>query len=195
MQTKLIIVRHGITDWSVEKRYCGRTDIPLNNSGKKQAAELCRVLSSEKIDAVYTSSAKRAHEFAKIAFEKLPIAVMPELNEMAFGIFEGLTYDEIMRKHHEIYTKWIEDPSGEDIPEGESMGDFKKRIESAFKKIIRHGENKTSAVITHAGTIKMIISNILAIEDIWKTKLEWGCIAAIVAKNEKEGKWVRSPLF
>lgn len=195
MQTKLIMVRHGMTDWSVAKRYCGRTDIPLNNSGKRQAVELCRVLSGEKIGAVYTSKAKRAHEFAKIAFEKLPIAVMPELNEMDFGVFEGLTYDEIMGKYPEIYSKWIEDPHKTDIPEGESMSNFKKRLDGVLKKIIRQGEAKTSVIITHAGVIKMIISDILAIEDIWKAKLEWGYIAAVVEKNEKEDKWVRSPLF
>ena len=76
------------------------------------------------------------------------------------------------------------------------MARLKQLTESGgIENIIRQGEGKTSAVVTHAGTIKMLISSILAIEDIWKAKLEWGCIAAIVAKNEKEGKWVRLPLF
>ncbi|MDD5681607.1 MAG: alpha-ribazole phosphatase [Candidatus Omnitrophica bacterium] len=195
MHTKLIMIRHGQTDWSIEKRYCGRTDIPLNNTGRKQAAELRGLLRGEKIDAVYASKLRRAHEFAGIVFEKLPILATEELCEMNFGIFEGLTYDEIMQKYPGIYSKWIENPGGTDIPGGESMRDFKKRIETVFEKIIGQGGNKTLAVITHAGVIKILLSDILKIGNIWKAQLEWGAISAIMSKGGKGDKWVRLPLF
>ena len=195
MQTKLIIIRHGITDWSLAKRYCGWNDVEINNIGKEQALKLGERIAGEKIDAVYTSSAKRAHEFAEIAFKGLPITVMAGLKEMDFGIFEGLTYGEIMQKYPDIYSKWVDNPCSVDIPEGESMKDFKKRIGASFKEIIRQNKNKQAAVVTHAGVIKVIISDILKIEDIWKAELEWGAICAVLSKEENEDRWVKSRLF
>ncbi|MBU4376307.1 MAG: histidine phosphatase family protein [Candidatus Omnitrophica bacterium] len=195
MQTKLIIIRHGITDWSLAKKYCGHTDMELNDIGRRQAAELCEALKNEKINAVYSSGAKRALQFARIAFGEFPVTVMTGLNEMDFGVFEGLTYEEIMREYPEIYSKWIDNPHNVNIPEGENMKDFIKRIETPLNEIIRQNANKTIALITHAGTIKAIISDILEIEDMWKTRLEWGSVCAVVSNEEKGNRWVRLPLF
>ena len=99
MATRLILIRHGETDYSTEKRYCGLTDVCLNKRGIEQAEGLCQKLGEEDVDKVYSSDLRRASEFAKIVFKNKEIEPAPEFREINFGIFEGLTYEEIMARY------------------------------------------------------------------------------------------------
>ena len=185
MSTKLILIRHGETDYSLEKRYCGFTDPKLNNNGMLQAEKLYPRLQKEKIDSIYSSNSMRALNFARIAFKDLDIENMPELKEMNFGIFEGLRHDDIMKSYHKIYTSWIDNPFSIAIPEGESLNDFKKRIEDVLKKIIFLSEDKKVAIVTHAGPIRIIIANILNSKDIWEVNPGLASISIVEFKNGK----------
>ena len=167
MPTKLFLIRHGTTDLNLEKRYCGFVDLGLNEQGKAQAGKLHQRLKEEKVFRVYSSDRKRAIETAKIIFKCIKIEKIPDLREIHFGVFEGLTYKEILRKHPEVYKKWLDDPFGINIPNGEDLTDFKKRILRAFKKIIRLNEDKTVAVICHGGVISMFMNYILESKDFW----------------------------
>ncbi len=180
MATRLILIRHGETDYSLEKRYCGLTDAPLNKKGMEQAGELCLTLQGEDVDRIYSSDLKRALEFARIVFRSKEIEVIPEFREMNFGVFEGLTHEGIMERHAEIYKKWLRDPLEIAIPEGDSLVGFKERIEKALKKIVRGNRNKTLAIVTHAGPIKIIMGNIMKSKNIWDINPElgsfWRCV-------------------
>ena len=136
MSTRIILIRHGETDWNRGRRYCGFSDVDLNSKGIEQARKLCGRLSREKIDRVYSSDSIRALNFARIIFKGSVIEAMPELREMNFGIFEGLTHEEIMKKPYKIYTKWLDNPFCITVPEGEGLCDFKKRIEKVFEDIV-----------------------------------------------------------
>ncbi len=136
MPTKLILIRHGSTDWNLEKRYSGFIDIGLSDKGKKQARRLYKRLKQEKVRKVYASDRKRAIQTAKIIFNGLKIEKIPDLREMHFGCFEGLTHKEIMKKHSKIYKKWLNNPFCVAIPGGEDWNDFRKRIMNSIKKII-----------------------------------------------------------
>ena len=168
MATKLILIRHGLTQWNRQKRYCGFFDINLSDEGKIQARKLRERLKLEKIHKVYSSDRKRAMHTAKIIFTGLEIENVADLREMHFGIFEGLTHDEIARKHPKIYTKWLEDPFSTTIPDGENLDEFKKRVRSAIKKIVVSNRNKTVAIICHGGAISIFITGILKSRDFWK---------------------------
>lgn len=180
MPTRLILIRHGETDWSLEKRYCGLTDACLNKKGIEQAGELCKRLEKESIDRVYTSDLKRALEFARILFKDKEIEVIPELKEMNFGIFEGLTHEDIMEMHAEIYKKWLRDPSKTAIPKGDSLIDFKERIERALARLISLNKDKTLAIVTHAGPIKIIMSKIMKSKNVWGINPELGSFRSCV---------------
>ena len=169
MSTKLIIIRHGETDWNLNKRYCGFRDVSLNATGRSQAKSLCRRLKREKIkvDKVYTSNMKRAVETAKIIFGRIKMEAVPGLREMHFGVFEGFTHKEITAKYADVYTKWLDDPFSVTVPRGESMLKFKKRIVVAFKKIISTGKGKTTAVVCHGGVMSIYLTYILKSKDFW----------------------------
>jgi len=168
MATKLILIRHGATDWNLKKRYCGLTDIGLNETGKAQARCLHKRLKKELIHKVYSSDRKRAFQTAKIIFKGREIEKITELEEMGFGRFEGLTYSETMKKFKRVYKKWLKDPFGVTIPDGENLEDFKKRVIRTIKNIILINKNKTVAIVSHGGPLGIFLNYILKSRDFWK---------------------------
>lgn len=185
MITELILIRHGSTKWNLKKRYCGYADVTLSEEGRIQAKKLRKRFHKEKIHRVYCSDRKRAIETAKIIFKKLEIEKIPELKEMHFGIFEGKTHQQIMKKHKEIYRKWLNNPYSVTIPKGEDLRNFKKRIVNALKMIISLNQNKTVAVVCHGGTISIFITHLLKTENFWKKIPGSASISIIEYKNGK----------
>jgi len=185
MPTRLILIRHGSTDWSKKKKYCGFSDVDLNDKGENEARKLYQKLSKEKIHRVYSSDSKRALHFARIAFRGLSVEKAPELRELNFGIFEGLTYEELMKKHPKIYKKWLNDPSVIAIPHGEDLRDFKKRVVKTLKKIIFLNKDKTIAVVCHGGAISIFINHILKAKKIWNQRPNLAGLSMIEYKNGK----------
>lgn len=167
MATRLLLIRHGQTAWNLEKRYCGFIDIDLNSKGINQAKCLSKRLTGEKIHKVYCSDRKRALQTAEIVLKARNPEKIPDLREIHFGVFEGLTYEEIMEKYSEIYMKWIKNPFSVVIPKGEDLHDFKARVITAFKDIIALNQDKTVAVFSHGGVISMFVNDILKTNDFW----------------------------
>ena len=93
---KLIIVRHGVTEWNKEGRLQGKKDIPLSKEGEEQADKLAKRLKDEKIDKIYASPLKRACKTAEIInkYHKLPINIEDGLREISYGIFDGISKEE-----------------------------------------------------------------------------------------------------
>lgn len=186
MPTKLILIRHGETDLNLNKRYCGSMDIELNLEGKKQARKLCKRLKNEKIHKVYSSDSKRAMQTARIVFEGREIERDSDLRELSFGCFEGLTYEQILKRHPKIYKKWLNNPFSVVIPEGEDLRDFRKRIVGALKKIISSNPDKTIAVVSHGGAISIYITDILkSTKNFWKLIPRSASINIVEHKNNK----------
>ncbi len=167
MITKVVLIRHGVTTSNKEKRYCGFLDVELSEEGKEQAKRLHNRLKNEKFDKIYCSDLRRAIQTAKIVFEGKRIYREKDLKEINFGVLEGMSYDEIMQKYGELYSKWVKDPYYHKIPKAESMQHFKKRINRAIKKIVTENKGKTLAVVCHGGTISMYITSIFKNKDFW----------------------------
>lgn len=169
MATKLLLIRHGETKWNRKKRYCGHNDIGLSKRGIFQAKKLCSRLKKEIIHKVFTSDRKRAIQSAKIIFGSAKkIEKIPALREINFGCFEGLTHAQILKKHTEIYTKWLKNPHKNHIPGGEKLIDFKKRIILTIRKLLTKNLNKTIAIVCHGGSISIFVTRILKKRSFWK---------------------------
>ncbi len=181
MSTKLILVRHGETEWSYQKRYCGFTDIELNEKGRQQARRLFKRLSKEKIHKVYSSDMKRTVQFAKIVFKDLPVEELLDLREMNFGIFEGLTYQDIMEKYPRVYGEWLGSPLDIIITQGEGLKILARRVRKALRRILSQNSNKTVAVFTHGGPIRVILCDILRLDlkEIWQIEIGLASISII----------------
>lgn len=182
---KLILIRHGQTSWNLRKKYSGFIDIGLSKKGRLQAARLCERLKNEKIDKVYVSDRKRAIQTAEIVFKGIKAEEVPDLREIHFGVFEGLTYKEAMKKYPVIYKKWLKDPFSVAIPKGENLKDFEKRVKYALRKIICLNRGKTVAVVSHGGAISIFINSILKTGGFWN---QIPCSASISIVGYKNGK-------
>ncbi|MDD4979934.1 MAG: histidine phosphatase family protein [Candidatus Omnitrophica bacterium] len=185
MATRLFLIRHGSTDWNVLQRYCGFINIALNARGKIQAKRLQRRLKNETVHKVYASDRKRAIQTAEIVFKGRDVEKVADLREMHFGIFEGLTYKQIMEKFPRIYKKWAGNPFANAIPSGESLTILKKRVVKAFKRIILCHPNQTIAVVCHGGAISAFINHVLKSKEFWKHIPDSASLTIMDAKNKK----------
>ncbi|MCX5678281.1 MAG: histidine phosphatase family protein [Candidatus Omnitrophica bacterium] len=179
MPKKVILVRHGRTRWNAERRYMGVTDIDLDDTGLAQAEKLKKRLSLEEIDKVYASDSCRALNFASIIFDRKPIVKMRELREMNFGVLEGMTYEEILRKYPKVYDEWLSDIHSANIPEGESMQSMKERVLGAFNKITSANRGKILAIVTHAGPIRVIVNDITRSVNFWDVMPDSASVSVI----------------
>lgn len=152
---KILITRHGQTDWNVLGKIQGQTDIELNDNGRQQAKETGELIKNENIDIIITSPLKRAKETAKIINENFNVTIIEDnrLMERNFGKSEGLTKDD-RRKLKEInpevndvwnYNKNI------DFNGMETMQDFCNRIYKFLDEIINKYRDKNILIVTHGG--------------------------------------------
>lgn len=202
---KLILIRHAETIWNEELRYIGSTDLELSELGRKNASLAADYLASEKIDAIFSSDLRRAVETAAAiaAPHELPVTTLPELREIDFGDWEGLTHTEISQKYEDLIGEWLADPLAAVIPAGEKWPDFERRVTGGLQKVIDSLANGTAAVITHGGPIKAIIGSILKIppSSYWQIYQDKGAIN-VIGYDENRARLVlmndtcyRKPMF
>jgi broad specificity phosphatase PhoE len=159
----LFLARHGETEYNHEWRFQGRSDLELNQTGRRQAERLRRRLSLEKIDLIYTSNLKRAAETAEIIADGCGLRVAPRENlaEISFGEFEGMTYAEIVKR----YPEWRPDSFDFTAYGGESLEQLGQRIR-AFEKELR-GDNPADAdilIIAHSGPLCVLLCVLLGMD-------------------------------
>ncbi len=169
---RLMLARHGETDYNQQWRFQGRTDLGLNRVGRRQAEGLRQRLSQESIDVIYTSKLKRAEDTAGIIARGcgLRVVTCENLAELDFGKFEGLTHAEIVER----YPEW--QPSDYDFTAygGESLEQLAQRVR-AFEKELR-SDNPADAdilVIAHSGSLRVLLCVLLGIdiENWWRFRL------------------------
>ena len=166
--TRLILIRHGSTDWGRQRRYCGSSDVSLNKKGRKEALKLRKRFEDEDICKVYSSDRKRAYETAALIFRGRPILKKTGLREIDFGCFEGLTYGQIMKRYTVVYKKWLKDAFNVTIPGGEKTHAFRTRVLRTLRKIVSAHPHKTVAVVSHGGAIGMFIAHLLKKRSFWE---------------------------
>ena len=166
--TRLVLIRHGVTEWNIEKRYCGHRDIGLSTKGKSQVELLSNRFNTVRFDKVYCSNRKRAMQTARILFKQVRIIPDRGLREINFGVLEGLKHEEIMERYADTYKKWLKNSFKNNIPKAEPMDVFKKRVENTLWDIIRSNPNKTIAVVCHGGVIGIFVNGILKNRNFWR---------------------------
>lgn len=179
--TRLILIRHGETDYSLQNRYCGFSNPSLNNKGIWQAKKLADRLGDPSSVKAYSSDLKRAYETAKIIFKNNSIEKAADFREMNFGLFEGLKYEEIVRRHPKLYRDWVDNPEKVKIPNGEGLRDLRKRVKERLSLILSQQPGKTLAVVTHSGPIRVILCDALklGLNMFWQIGQEAGALNII----------------
>jgi len=167
---RLILIRHGETDYSASRRYCGFQDIPLNTRGIRQSHKLKDRLKKIKVDRVYSSNLKRCLETAHIVFNDNLIYERKGLREIDFGSLAGLKYDDLKKKYPGIYKLWEKHPERLKMPKGEFLPAFARRVERCFDEIIKEGRGKAVAIVAHGGSIRIILLKLLkkGLDKMWE---------------------------
>lgn len=163
--SRLLLVRHGNTRQNSAKRFWGKTDVELSADGVRQAEKLRDRLATQKIDTIYASKLSRARVTAEIIASRHPlnIATHAELGEIDFGQVEGLTFAEINRLHPELSEAMSQWGTRPEFPGGESLDDLDQRVQGFLKRLKQHGPEATILIVSHAGTLRLMICNLLGI--------------------------------
>ncbi len=160
----LYLVRHAVTDWNAEARYQGQTDVPLNDLGRAQAQSLRErlsrraVLYDAEVCAVVSSDLQRARESAEIAFA-VPgrtLHLDPELRELRYGVFEGLSRDEIRERHGEAFARFTRDLAFA-TEGGESRADGRRRALRAIETWLERLPQPHLVIMTHGGILRQLL--------------------------------------
>lgn len=157
--TELWLVRHGQTDWNLQGRYQGNTDLALNATGLEQALALAEVIEGERIQAIYSSDLQRAYRTAQAVAEKwhLPIHSEPRLREVRLGEWEGLLFSEIQERYAQNWAAREADPLYARPVGGESVYDVASRAWPAVDEIAAHNRPGPVLVVAHGLVIATLI--------------------------------------
>ena len=156
MTTRFIVVRHGETQWNVERRVQGWGDSALTEKGREQADAIGKRLARERFDRLVASDLGRALETARRIGVHcgLPVVTDARLRERSFGVGEGMVYDDIDRAYPDVFSREraTTDPDRV-IPGGESRRQFHDRIHGAFEALARENDGRRVAVVSHGGVL------------------------------------------
>ena len=157
--TRMLLLRHGQTELSVQRRYSGRGNPELTETGRRQAADAARYLAAKGgISAVVSSPLSRAYDTARAAGDALglPVVVDDDLTETDFGDWEGLTFSEAAERHPEVHGRWLRDTSLS-APGGESFDEVAERVHRSRDRLIADYGEKTVLVVSHVTPIKTLL--------------------------------------
>jgi 2,3-bisphosphoglycerate-dependent phosphoglycerate mutase len=156
--TELLFIRHGQTDWNLELRFQGQTDVPLNAEGHAQAARLAARLAADPHDALFSSDLSRARQTAAPLAAAWQRSAMPlaGLREQHFGVLEGLTAEAIEAQHPVLWQRWLQADADFEPPGGESQRRFHARVLDAVRELVKLGAGRRLAVVTHGGVLDML---------------------------------------
>jgi probable phosphoglycerate mutase len=158
MSTRICVVRHGETDWNIERRIQGHLDIPLNSTGRAQALAMAYSASHHHFKAIYSSDLIRAVETAHVLAERLGLEVqsMPHFRERHYGIFQGLTAVEAAQRHPDAHERYQHRDPDYDFESGETMHMLIKRIAEGIDWLVRHHSGHTLALVSHSGVLDIL---------------------------------------
>jgi ribonuclease H / adenosylcobalamin/alpha-ribazole phosphatase len=157
--TVTLLLRHGQTPMSVQKRYSGRTDAPLTDAGVRQAAAAAKRLASAGIDAIVASPLQRAVRTAEevAAATSIPVLTDEGFRETDFGAWEGLTFAEVRERWPAEMARWLADSSVAP-PGGESFAQVGERVAAALHRVLASRARQTVLVVSHVTPIKTLVA-------------------------------------
>jgi len=193
MMTSIYLVRHGQTAWNKEEIFRGRTDVPLDETGLKQAELAGQYFKGMEIHGIYSSPLSRAWETAqKIAqFHNLKVQPLQGILDMSFGRWEGQSHRDIQKNDKEIYRQWVETPHLVRLPGGETLDEVRTRSMHAIEEVIQMHPGKTLVFVSHRVVCKVLICGILGLDNshFWQIAQDTTAINLIQYKN---GKYILS---
>ncbi|MFJ9365247.1 bifunctional RNase H/acid phosphatase [Nocardia sp. NPDC101769] len=187
--TRLLLLRHGQTELSVQRRYSGRGNPPLTELGREQAANAAAMLARKGgIEAIACSPLGRAKETAEAAGRALglPVRVLDGLTETDFGAWEGMTFQEARERDPELHGRWLGDPSIP-APGGESFDQVRERVEAVRRDLVALYPGANVLVVSHVTPIKTLLQLALGVGPSLLYRLHLDLAALSIAEFYPDG--------
>jgi broad specificity phosphatase PhoE len=197
---RLLLVRHGETDWNREGRFQGQIDIPLNGTGRRQAEAAGRFLAPVTINRAYTSCMARPRQTAEAilaAHPGVPLTSSTGLVEIGHGLWEGRLESDIAAGWPALLADWKRAPHTVQMPEGETLQDVWERSLTTWQHIAASlASNETALVVAHDAVNKTILCGLLGLgaADIWAIKQGNGGVSVIDYPEGASGRPVVAAL-
>lgn len=168
------LIRHGESTANRDGVYAGDTDVPLTETGRRQALALARRFASVPLDVIVTSPLQRAvHTAEAIAAGRgLEVVVDPRWRELDLGLWEGRTYEAVAREDPAAFARWLEGGSEAAAPGGESWAAMLERVGTAWEHWRRQIGTGAIAFVTHTGPIRAMVAHALAIDRLRARRLK-----------------------
>lgn len=181
MATRILLVRHGQTEWNREERFRGRADVPLNAVGLAQAEAAGRRVASEwQPAAMYASPLSRAMQTAAAIARPFGLAVQswPDLIDIDYGEWQGLSPDEVRARWPESLDDWYHAPQRAAIPGGEMLAAMDARGMAAVRQLAAQHSDKTIVLVGHTVINRVILLGVLGLglSRFWHLRQDTGAI-------------------
>jgi broad specificity phosphatase PhoE len=187
---RIILIRHGETEWNIKEIFRGRIDIKLNETGIKQVELLARYLSPVEIQAIYSSPLKRALETARViaGYHQIDVEIAPGLTDFNYGRWQGLPLKELRDEYPELYAEWILNPHQVKMPGGESLDDVRTRATAVVDNIISQ-KGEAAAIVSHRVVNKVLICALLGLDNshFWNVKQD---VCGITTFTYEKGRFI-----
>ncbi|MEW6267428.1 MAG: histidine phosphatase family protein [Thermodesulfobacteriota bacterium] len=181
--TRLYLLRHGQVIGFQERRYNGQTDVDLTALGRAQLEAAAEDLAAVDLAAVYTSDLKRARYGGELLAKArgLELRVEPELREIFFGDWEGLSTQEIEERYPGALARRFQDFADHRPPGGETIREMWRRVERRMSQILAEHKGRGLALVAHAGVNRAIVLQALGAgpELIWRLEQDFACLNII----------------
>lgn len=188
---RVVLVRHALARG--HGSFQGQRDASLTAVGRRQLPALIGKLEGSAVDAIYCSDLSRARATAAALARRWDVAplIRPDLREMHFGAWEGLSWAEVIERYPRIARRWLTECPQPRIPGGEPFTDFKKRVAHELRGIVVENRGRRVVVVTHAGVIRAVLGKALGITDRNLFRLAQSPCAVNVIDYFRDGVIVR----
>jgi broad specificity phosphatase PhoE len=177
---RFILIRHGQTEWNQKERFRGWVDIDLDETGIRQAEAAAPRIARWEVSAIYASPLRRAMATAEIIAHPLRIPVTPleGIIDMNFGVWQGLSIDEVKHNYPALFKLWRYSPETLEIPEGDSLEDVRKRSAAAIDDLAARHKDATVVLVTHRVVCKVLLCHLLGLDNshFWQIEQDTAAI-------------------
>lgn len=188
---EILLLRHGETDWNLQRRCQGVSDLELNGSGLQQALAVGDSLQREPIQVIISSHLKRALQTAEAVrqhHDGIPIVIDRDFRELDHGDLEGLTFDEIKERYPDFIGRWRVTPAHLPIPGGESIADVDRRAWNAMQRVAARHPTGTAVVVTHNFPILSILCRVTGMDlNNYRRFHTEPCTLTRISYNQEQG--------
>jgi broad specificity phosphatase PhoE len=173
--TRVLLIRHGQSEGNAAGRFGGHTQTPLSPRGLAQAEATARALSSEKIDAIYSSDLRRALQTAEplARLLNLPVERTTAFRERSVGVMEGLTFEEAASAHPEQYAALLRRDFDHVLLGGESYRQMLERASRQLERAIERHRGGRIVIVSHTGTIGILTLHLMGALDAPELRPVW----------------------